>query len=61
MIYKADESSYAAAMGEDMKTHFPGADYELIDGNPCRQCQDVIGGRDMKIRKQIKEWINGRG
>lgn len=59
-IYQSDDAPSAAAMGEDMKAAFPGADYELVAGEPCRQCPSVAG-RDHKIGKQIQEWINGRG
>ena len=60
LIYKADDPPSGAAKGEDMKTHFPGADYELVDGDPCGQCSHV-DGTDAKICTQIQEWINGRG
>ena len=58
-IYKADDAPSASAKGKAMKAAFPGADYELLVGDPCGQCSSV-GGRDPMIRKQIKEWINSR-
>ena len=58
-IYQADDALSAAAKGEAMKAAFPGADYELLDGDPCGQCS-TVGGRDAKIRAQIKQWINSR-
>jgi hypothetical protein len=58
-IYQDDDIPSAAAKGEAMKAAFPGADYELLDGDPCGQCS-TVGGRDAKIRAQIKQWINSR-
>ena len=59
-IYKADDPASAAGKGENMKQSFPGADYELVDGDPCGQCSDVAGD-DEKIGDQIKDWINSAG
>lgn len=58
-IYEADDAPSAAAKGEAMKEAFPGADYEVVDGDPCGQCSHV-DGPNAKIRGQIQEWINSR-
>lgn len=58
-IYKADDAPSAAAKGEAMKAAFPGADYEVVAGDPCGQCS-YVDGPDAKIRGQIQEWINSR-
>jgi hypothetical protein len=58
-IYKADDALSAAAKGKAMAAAFPGAAYELLVGEPCGQCS-TVGGRDPKIRAQIKQWINSR-
>src|SRR5687767_3751563 len=56
-IFEADDGPSAAAKGENMKAQFPGADYELVKGDPCGTCSHVEGG-DAKIRERIKNWIN---
>ena len=59
-IFKADDESSASAKGEDIKVQFPGADYELVDGNPCRQSA-FVRGMDKKIKNQIEDWVNSTG
>jgi hypothetical protein len=58
-IYQADDALSAAAKGKAMQAAFPGSAYELLVGEPCGQCS-TVGGRDPKIRAQIKRWINSR-
>lgn len=59
-IHKADDSPSSAKKGEQMKEEFPGADYELVEGDPCGQCSDVAGP-DEKTGDAIKDWINAAG
>jgi len=56
-IYEGDDAPSASAVGENMKKQFPGADYELIAGDPWGQCSHV-DGPDEKIAGTIKVWIN---
>lgn len=59
-IYDGKENDLpglAAAKGEHFKQKFPGADYELVDGDPAGACSAVFGS-DKKICGQLEDWIN---
>jgi len=59
-IYMHEEAPSAAAKGEAMKANFPGADYDLVKGDPCGQCC-AVDGKDRKTKDQILDWINSHG
>jgi hypothetical protein len=59
-IFKSDDDSgEAEKAGEAMESKFSGAVYEIVAGDPSGQCS-FVDGKDPKICKQIKEWVNGR-
>gem|GEM_PF-2531476 len=60
IIYAGDDAPYASAKGEDFKNRFPGADYEVVTGSPCRQCQ-AVSGYDEQIKQEMMLWINSTG
>lgn len=43
--------------GNLFKQTFPGADYELVDGDPAGLCSAVFGS-DKKICAKLEDWIN---
>jgi hypothetical protein len=55
-IHEGDDAPSATAVGENMKRRFPGADYELVRGDPWGQCSHV-DGTDPKIAAAIADWI----
>lgn len=56
-IHEGAEAAAAHAKGERLKGAFPGANYDLVAGDPPAKCTDVTGPDPEKV-KQIRIWIN---
>lgn len=55
-IFEGEDAPSAEQKGEDMKEKFPGSDFEVIQGTPCRVCSKVEGP-DKKVALAIQDWI----
>ncbi len=58
-IQSGEDAPSAMRLGDEMKLQFPGADYELVEGDPYGVCNQVVGP-DLRICSSIQEWINAR-
>ncbi len=61
VLSAGEDAPTAETIGENFKSHFGGADYEVEEdgGSVPGQCHNVRG-RDRAVCQQMKDWINAR-